>query len=160
IEIPEGDGTKRHILIDFGNVLGTAGGQDSVFEPVIDELIAVLGGEPLDLYVMTHEHLDHVQGLLYASRRLNKSIAAKQVWLTGSAAPDYYTTHPDARKQKIAALAAYRAARLAILAMTVKPAGADVLLANNSPSSTADCIDFLRTSLAAAGDVHYVDRTT
>jgi hypothetical protein len=44
--------------------------------------------------------------------------------------------------------------------MTVKPAGADVLLANNSPSSSADCISFLRTSLAAAGEVHYVDRAT
>ena len=71
-------------------------------------MTAKLGGKPLDLFVMTHEHLDHVQGFLYAAEKLNKTIKVKQAWLTGSAAPDYYTTHQRARKQKIAALMAYQ----------------------------------------------------
>ena len=111
VTIPDtagGHAVKRNILIDFGNALGTAGGQDDVLGPIMDDIVARLGGDPLDLYVMTHEHLDHVQGLFYAHETLNKSIQVKQAWLTGSANPDYYKTHPEARKQKIAALAAYQ----------------------------------------------------
>ena len=90
---------NRHILIDFGNALGSEGGSDDVFGPVIDDILARLGGKPLDLYVMTHEHLDHVQGFLHSAVNLKKSLKVRQVWLTGSAHPDYYATHPQARKR-------------------------------------------------------------
>ncbi len=40
---------------------------------MLDDVTAKLGGKPLDLFVMTHEHLDHVQGFLHASEKLNKS---------------------------------------------------------------------------------------
>ena len=64
----------RQILVDVGNapkVAGTAGGgNDEVFEDVVGDILDQLGGEPLDLYVMTHEHLDHTQGLFYASTKL------------------------------------------------------------------------------------------
>src|SRR5687768_11266938 len=61
--------TKRHILIDVGNVLSGEGGEDVVFKPAVDDIIAELGGKPLDLYVMTHEHLDHIQGLYYVASK-------------------------------------------------------------------------------------------
>src|SRR3954447_1082013 len=63
---PSGKTEQRHILIDFGNAF-VKGGRDDVFEPVMRDILAVLDGRPLDLYVMTHEHLDHVQGLYYTS---------------------------------------------------------------------------------------------
>ena len=91
VTVPErvgGRAVKRNILIDFGNALGTEGGSNQVFEPVLDDVTAKLGGKPLDI-VMTHEHLDHVQGFLHASEKLDKTIKVKQAWLTGSAAPDY-----------------------------------------------------------------------
>ena len=66
--------TTRRILIDVGNapkVAGTGeGGDDAVFEPVLADILGELDGQPLDLYVMTHEHLDHVQGLFYAATKL------------------------------------------------------------------------------------------
>ena len=73
VTIPDkeaGKAVERTILFDFGNALGTDGGQDDVLEAVIDDIIAQLKGKPLDLYVMTHEHLDHVQGLFHAASKL------------------------------------------------------------------------------------------
>ncbi len=101
----------RHILLDFGNVQSGKGGDDSVFEPVIKDIQSVLNGQQLDLYVMTHEHLDHVQGLLYSAVMLNRKISARYAWLTASAAADYYTNHPDAKKKIQAAIAAYEAVK-------------------------------------------------
>ena len=157
-----GQEVKRHILFDFGNALGTEGGQDLVFEPVIDDIRSVLGGQPLDLYVMTHEHLDHVQGLFYAADRLHKTITCEQAWLTGSADPTYYDQpgHENAKKQKIAALAAFNMAAPRLRATPYRSPFSDVLLATNDTRSTAKCVDFLRTKLTKPGDVHYVDRTT
>jgi len=118
-----------------------------------------LAGDPLDLYVMTHEHLDHVQGLFYAHETLNKSIQVKQAWLTGSANPDYYKTHPEARKQKIAALAAYQVTSARLQATVERSPLVDALLATNDPSKTSNCVAYLRT-LVTPANLHYVDRTT
>src|SRR5262249_40857806 len=68
VTITEG-GESRHILIDVGNVTGKGGDVD-VFEPVVRDVLGELGDRPLDLYVMTHEHMDHVKGLLYANDKL------------------------------------------------------------------------------------------
>jgi beta-lactamase superfamily II metal-dependent hydrolase len=165
VSIPEkagGHDVERHILFDFGNALDTAGGVDTVFEPIIDDIKARLGGKPLDLFVMTHEHLDHVQGPFYCVEELGKTVKAKQVWLTGSANPDYYATHPDAKRKKKAALAALRAAQVrlrAVPADQISPFAA-AMLANNDVRSTAKCVDHLRTKVAKPENVHYVDRTT
>jgi len=71
-------GEARHILIDVGNVTGV-GGDTDVFRPVIDDVLAELNGSPLDLYVMTHEHMDHVKGLLYANDKLNLQLVRRGV---------------------------------------------------------------------------------
>jgi beta-lactamase superfamily II metal-dependent hydrolase len=163
VSIPDkagGHDVERHILFDFGNALDTAAGVDTVFEPVIDDIKARLKGKPLDLFVMTHEHLDHVQGPFYCHETFNKDFKARQVWLTGSANPDYYDTHPDARKKKKAALAAFRATQVRLRAAPDPSPFAALLLANNDVRSTAKCVDHLRTKLAKPAKVRYVDRTT
>jgi hypothetical protein len=140
----------RHILIDVGNVLNTEGGNDAVFQPVVDEVLRELNGRPLDLYVSTHEHLDHVQGLYHVATKhhptLPKSLATQYAWLTASAATDYYTRFPDAQKQKLALTTAYEQAQshLALLPAADQAFFAG-LLANNDPRSTKQCVDFLRT---------------
>jgi beta-lactamase superfamily II metal-dependent hydrolase len=157
-----GQPIQRSILFDFGNALGTEGGQDEVLEPVIEHIIATLAGRPLDLYVMTHEHLDHVQGLFYSAEVFHKTIRAKQAWLTGSADPDYYKSgaHPDAKAQKAAALRSFQVAKARLAATANASSFANLLLATNNPRRTKDCIDYLREHLTDAGGVHYVDRTT
>ena len=96
VSIPErsasGRETTRHILFDVGNLLTGAKNADEVFEGVVRDIIDRTGGE-VDLYVMTHEHLDHVQGLLSAARK-GLTLTAKYAWLTGSADPHYYENNP------------------------------------------------------------------
>lgn len=162
--------TKRHILIDVGNVLrGKAnplgqGGDDAVFEPVMADILEQLDGKPLDLYVMTHEHLDHVQGLFYAASKvyeegvLRDTLNTQYAWLTASAHPDYYDTHPNAKKQKLAFEAAY--ASINAHARALPDLGVDAidwLLLNNNPQNTSQCVDFVR-ELAPADRTHYVHR--
>ncbi len=149
-----GETTTRRILVDVGNVsagTGTGGGgEDAVFEAVVGDILDVLDGAPLDLYVMTHEHLDHVQGLFYAAKKLPAlelatRLKVGRVWLTGSAHPDYYDTHPEARKKKLEFDAMYR--RLAAFLAADGGAGSlgfREILANNDPTKTKPCVDFLR----------------
>ena len=167
VSVPEaedgGPETVRHLLIDVGNLLAGEGNRDDVFETVVADIAQRTGGT-VDLYVMTHEHLDHVQGLLAASRA-GVELRARHAWLTGSAQPNYYDTHPDAKKRRLDA-------RLAIEdAVRLQEAAPDpwveMMVRNNSAMlpagalglGTADYVDHLRT-LTAAGDTHYVDRTT
>jgi hypothetical protein len=142
---PTGEEETRHILIDVGNVLSGEGGDDAVFEPVIDDVSRVLDGHPLDLYVMTHEHLDHVQGLLHASEKLGIEIAARHAWLTASAAPDYYANHPDAKKALDETQEVFDGIDRFLKA---KPEAEThwirSMMLNNSPRSTKNCVDHLR----------------
>jgi hypothetical protein len=161
LSIPErtngGTTETRHVLIDFGNVLTGRGGDDAVFEPVLRDILAVLDGNPLDLFVMSHEHLDHVQGLEYCSKNLQLELPTRYVWLTASAAPDYYDTHPDARKKLEAARAALNEIEAFVAATpTVAPMFQGMLRVNN-PRSTADCVDHLR-ALSAPEKPIYVYR--
>ena len=93
--------TTRRILVDFGNaplVASPEGGDDSVFKPVLDHILEELDGAPIDLYVMTHEHLDHAQGLPHAAKKsfpngeLAEKLPIHYAWLTASAHEDYYDT--------------------------------------------------------------------
>jgi hypothetical protein len=167
-----GKETMRHILIDMGNLLNGKEGADDVFEAVLDNVIEEVGtGRELDLFVMTHEHLDHAQGLLYCSVEHGKTIKAKHAWLTASAEPTYYDTHEKAKEKKMEAEAEYR--RIRGLLQAAPGAGderLDGLLAINNrhlgagedgedTRSTTDCVDFLRT-LAPEKKTHYVHRET
>ncbi|NLS78093.1 MAG: hypothetical protein GXY76_12615 [Chloroflexi bacterium] len=151
----DGATTLRHILIDVGNVLSGAGGQDPLFEAVVRDVLEVLDGQPLDLYVMTHEHMDHVQGLPYAAHKLGLEIPVAYSWLTASAAPDYYDNHPEARKQRLAFLEAYDAIASFLAAVPERETPwMRALMLNNNPRSTADCVDYLRGLAAATSYVY------
>ncbi|MET9272095.1 hypothetical protein [Kribbella sp. NPDC003557] len=151
----------RHLLIDVGNLLVGEDNADDVFIKVVSDIEARTNGV-VDLYVMTHEHLDHVQGLLAASKA-GVALSAQYAWLTGSAHPDYYETHDDARRKRRGLVDALGDPR------RLRQADSDAWLAmmvrNNSLTmtqafalTTADYIDHLRT-IAPASRTHYVDRT-
>jgi beta-lactamase superfamily II metal-dependent hydrolase len=170
ISVPDrditGQTTTRHILIDVGNAMATAGGQDTVFRPVVEDILKVLDGRPLDLYVMTHEHLDHVQGLLWAAEKvytradLLGTLHPHDAWLSASAHPDYYKTHPDAKKKLDDARALVEDIRAylqaAPAAETERIRG---ILAINDSASTTKCVDYLR-ELAGPERTWYVHRET
>lgn len=159
--------TQRNILIDFGNaplVASPQGGDDSVFGKVLDDLLQQLAGRPLDLFVLSHEHLDHAQGLLYAARKLlpngafQNRFKVNHIWLTASAHPDYYDHHPKAKKKFDAAVEQYLLieTQLALSAAGASPA-VKSMLANNNPQSTTACVEFIRA--LNPGQTHYIHRT-
>jgi beta-lactamase superfamily II metal-dependent hydrolase len=156
--------TTRRILIDVGNALNKEGGEDIVFQPVLEDIIGELQGAPIDLYVMTHEHLDHCQGLPHAALKsfpegeLAARLPVRFAWLPASAHEEYYETHPDAKKEKKAHLAMYDR-----IERHLKLAGADRVepfrhfLEINNPRKTDECVQFLRT--LATKKTSYVHRS-
>ena len=167
VSIPEADGRGReivrHLLIDVGNLLAGSADTDEVFLAVVADIARLTDGE-VDLYVMTHEHLDHVRGLLAADQR-GVRLGAAYAWLTGSADPGYYARHPDASKQRLEMqLALEDTVRL----LAADPdAELELMVRNNSGLlssgvlglTTAEYVEHLRT-LAPANRTHYVDRGT
>lgn len=161
VSVPEKEGRKeviRHIVIDVGNVLGGPGGVDGVFKPVFDDLTRELKGKPVDLYVMTHEHMDHVQGLPYAASKLDVHLKAEYAWLTASAAEDYYDRFPKAKEKRLEMVAAFQAMQRYFAAVPeAETPWVRALLANNNPRVTEDCVKHLRT-VAAKSRTTYVHR--
>jgi len=163
----------RHILIDVGNALGgkNEGGLDTVFEPVVKNILEVLDGNPLDLYIMTHEHMDHVQGLLYGATKrkegLNKvlkdELKVRYAWLTASANPKYYENFPDAEKAKkkekktFDDIGRYLQASEKLAAASKENAWFRALMHNNDSTTTEDYVDYLR-NLAPKDKTFYVHR--
>lgn len=169
VELPDqdpqtGTTTTRRILIDVGNVLNEEGGDDSVFQPAIDDIVTRLGGQPLDLYVLTHEHMDHCQGLQFLAERIYKNGLLKEklkpqyAWLTASAEGDaYYNRFPDARRQRLRFRSLYDAAARFVAAHPSENSPVlRRLLANNDYRVTDKCVAFLRT--LAAKKTTYVFR--
>ncbi len=164
ISIPDrqrnGTETVRHIVIDVGNLLAS---KDDVFMPVVQDIADRTGGD-VDLYVMTHEHLDHVQGLLTAKNK-GVELAAKHAWLTGSAAPDYYERHEDAKKKKLDFTETFKG--LVEQHSSATDPWLTMMIQNNSALlpegalglTTAQYVDHIRT-VAPESATHYVDRTT
>lgn len=166
VSVPEDAGgteVTRHLLFDVGNLLAGEDNEDAVFTTVVQDIADRTGGT-VDLYVMTHEHLDHVQGLL-AAKRAGVELAAHHAWLTGSARPDYYTDHPAAQmKRRSLELALEDAHR--IVQVCPDP-WLEMMIRNNSlmlpPGAlglkTSDYVDHLR-GIAPADQTHYVDVET
>ncbi len=155
--------TTRHLLIDVGNLLAGEGNADEVFPAVVADIAERVGGT-VDLYVMSHEHLDHVQGLL-AAARAGVGLKARYAWLTGSADPAYYDTHPAARRRRLEMQLSLE--DVARLQQADPDAWLDAMVRNNSTVlppgslglSTADHVDHVRR-IAEPARTHYVDRTT
>lgn len=161
VSIPEvaesGDEIIRHLLIDVGNLLPNT--KEPLLAAVRD--IAARTSGTVDLYVMTHEHMDHVKGLLTA-HKAGVPLTARHAWLTASAAPDYYESHPDAAKQR----SLHAQMLLSVTGQKrIDDPWLDMMIDNNSlllPEtrmgiSTAESVDHLR-SLAPEANTHYVDR--
>ena len=150
--------TLRHILIDVGNVLAGGGGKDTVFEPVIKDILLRLDGRPLDLYVMTHEHMDHIQGLPYAAKH-GLELEVDYSWLTASAGPGYGKRYPEARRKRLALEKNYFAIQRHLMANPqVNTPGFSALMLNNNPYRTQACVDYLRK--LARKHTRYVHRET
>ncbi len=152
LNIPESGGRTVKVLIDFGNAL-QKGGDDDALRAVGQDLKRELAGQPLDLYVMTHEHMDHVQGPLLVSRQFR--IEAREVWMTASSAPDYYERFANAKKKKLATLDAYSGIA-AFAAKTATPEHIQALLAVNNPNSSRNCVDHIST--LSGRTPHYIHR--
>ncbi len=156
-EDDSGSPVTRHMMVDFGNALSTAGGADEVFEDVADDILTELDGNPLDLYVMSHEHLDHVQGPLFASTHLHKELTAREVWLPASAEPGYYDSHPDAKEKKLKAIEIYEQIAAFVGADAGHPT-LNTMMLNNNPRRTADCVERIRSMKVDGQPPVYVHR--
>jgi len=153
----DGKALTRNILIDVGNLPKTKkGGCDKLFKPIVDDVLRELKESPLDLYVMTHEHLDHVQGLPYAEEKcfklkvenLKEKLDTQYAWLTASSKDDYYEKHPDAQKKRRMTLEILNEIRVYLNASlkagrTLDPV-IESLWLNNNPMNTDSCVQYLR----------------
>ena len=84
LKVPD-RGKYRFILVDAGN---WQSGQAGLNKPLLDALkdIHKRTNGKIDLYVMTHEHMDHVEGLRAADRKGYK-FDIDTVWMTASSEP-------------------------------------------------------------------------
>ena len=146
--IPDRNGSQtvmRHVLIDVGNVLGAPDSNAGLFRSIMADINRRLERRPIDLYVMTHEHMDHVQGLLCAHQARQQLPQIDFAWLTASASKNYYKQFSQAAQQRRLHLAAYdRVQRIALHRGIAGLAPVKAFLDNNNPRRTADCVAFLR----------------
>src|SRR6266481_4742533 len=63
VTLPKKDGSRFHIMIDCGVVLGSP--KPEIMRDVVKSIIADTGGY-VDVLVVTHEHYDHVSGFTIA----------------------------------------------------------------------------------------------
>jgi len=139
LSLPEGTKKKRHVLIDFGRAPNDAVSLERF--PAIAEDIHERCNGHLDLIVVTHEHLDHLEGF-YRERAIFDTMTVDQVWMSLPSDPNYYRDYPKAKPAKklreaIGAFAAHAAAK----GIAFHPAFQS-LIENNL--SNKDRIDYLR----------------
>lgn len=164
IRIPEKNPANNttkflHILIDVGSRKG--GKKKEIYKEVVDDVLKELNGEPLDLYILTHEHTDHSQGLFYAEdqvytndlEELMNKLRTRFVWLTASADENYYEKFSDAKRELIKNFLNQREKILneTNIYLTVLekneetiPPELKTLWEINELASREDCIDYLR----------------
>jgi beta-lactamase superfamily II metal-dependent hydrolase len=153
---------EKHVLIDFGNapsMVKEKGSKNDVFIPVANDIKSRTGGH-LDLVILSHEHLDHMEGFL-SMRNIFNPMTVDHVWMPAMSAPDYYARFPKCEQEKKARLA------LAALAQDWKrenrfqelPAGITSLIANNVFDITnAERIDYIRKLPGDKNPAHYLSR--
>ena len=144
----------RYILVDVGNAQSREGGIDDVFEPVVKDILSVLRGKPLDLYIMTHEHMDHIQGLPYAqayyyqNENLKDKLKVQYAWFTASSKKNYYRNHPRAKERKLKMEEAYFEIQSYFNFLKASegymPSPIETLLLNNNPRRTKDNVKYLQ----------------
>lgn len=134
------DGTKtRHICVDFGNVAGKGGG-NAPFQMIAEDIEKETNGH-LDVAVMTHEHLDHMEGY-YHQRKIFNRMTVDWVWMSIPSDPDYYDDFPNARPVKKLQNLTDAFHRQAMRRRVNLASSFDTLLRNNL--SNVDRIEYLR----------------
>jgi len=71
----EDDGV-HHAWVDFGNFHNDA---NAVFEKVYNDVLARTGGK-LDLLVITHRHLDHMEGFFSLRKKFKADFTIQRLW--------------------------------------------------------------------------------
>ena len=145
------------ILIDGGNAFARAGGDDDRLLTAMERIHEKTDGV-VDLYIMTHEHLDHVQGPLLLQKKSGKTFTAHRVWMTSSAEPGYYDSHPGARERRRLAdeIIKIIETQKALLSMTDQTK-LNLLLALNNYRGTKDCVAHIRERIPnSPDDVNYI----
>lgn len=80
IRIAHADGTRAHILIDCGILMGSPQAAERM-KAIARDIVATTGGK-LDLIVVTHEHWDHISGFGQAREVfLDGGIEIGRVWM-------------------------------------------------------------------------------
>ena len=138
LRLPDGPRT-RHVLIDFGRAPNDASSLER-FPAIANDVAKQCNGH-LDLIVVTHEHLDHLEGF-YRQRAVFDQMQVDQVWMGLPSHPSYYTKYPNARRQKKLQEAVSRFAASARRQGLVLHPAFRSLLENNLANK--DRIDYLR----------------
>ncbi len=153
---------EKHVLVDFGNALGgvrNKGGLNDVFAPVAAD-IAERTRKTIDLLVMSHEHLDHMEGF-YSQKKVFDRIAVKDVWMPLMSAPDYLERYPACKPEMDARVALNDLATRWSLQgrLSWLPDSVLSLIDGNALSlSNAQRIDYLRGLPGDPKRVHYLAR--
>lgn len=139
LTLPDGK-ASRHVLIDFGRAPNDA---DSLqrFPAIARDIEARTNGH-LDLIVVTHEHLDHLEGF-YREREIFSRMDIDDVWMGLPSHPDYYKNYPKAKLQKRIRDAVGQFEGMARHKGLVLHPAFRSLLANNLANK--DRVDYLRT---------------
>ena len=154
-------GGEKHILIDFGNapaMVRKKGGKNDVFGPIAADIAKRTGGT-IDLLIMSHEHLDHMEGF-FSEKKVFDRITVKDVWMSLMSAPDYYKRYPDCVPE--------RKARLALNELAMRwnhqgrlswfPESVVSLIENNILSVNSERIEYVRRLAESKKRVHYLAR--
>jgi hypothetical protein len=96
LSLPDG-AQMRHILIDFGRAPNDP--SSLVRFPAIARDIEKQCNGKIDLLIVTHEHLDHLEGF-YREREIFNRMQVERVWMGLPSHPDYYRDFPKATLQK------------------------------------------------------------
>jgi len=92
------DGVIKHMMIDFGNAPGQSNDR---FKEIAEDIERETGGH-LDVVVISHEHLDHIEGF-YSQKAIfgdKNRITIDYVWMGIPSHPDYYAKYPKAEPHK------------------------------------------------------------
>ena len=150
VTFPDGN-VARNMLIDFGNAPGQLNtGYSEIAQNIFDETSG-----HLDVIVMTHEHLDHIEGF-YAQKSIFNRMTVDYVWMSLPSHPKYYKDYPKAQPLKrIRELAAVFEERLKKQKLAVAPSFL-MLLQNNL--SNPQRIDYIRNLTGDPKRVLYLNR--
>lgn len=142
-------GRTGHMLVDFGRAPGK-GGTTKVFPAIAADIEEQCHGH-LDVLVMSHEHLDHIEGF-YHQRAVFDRMKVDHVWMSLPSHPRYYKDYPDAEvlkksRKQLREFAAHAAGRGLALAPAFES-----LVQNNL--ANADRIDYLRGLVSEVQYLH------